>query len=127
MSSAPTRDAAVCKTEYPFQSASPLPCTTRAASEASAAPWDRANAPIRPSLEIAAAEPAHRITQCHYLLDRGKIADDRADAIRRARADLCRDHIEGVLPRCRNEPSLLADIRLVEPLGAQPIDNVARL
>ena len=82
---------------------------------------------ILPAIEIADAEPAHQVLEREHLLDRGEIAGNRADARRRRRLDLGGDRAERLRPGCGAQPAVLADVRLVEALAAQAVDDVARL
>ncbi len=82
---------------------------------------------VLPAVEIDDAEPRHQILEREDFLDRRQIADNGADAFGLRRADLGGDGVERLPPRRRIELAILADIGLVEALGAQPVDHVTRL
>ena len=82
---------------------------------------------ILAAVEIGDSEPRHQILERESLLDRGKITDDGADAGRVGLLDFRGDGVECIPPRGRIELSVLANVGLVETLGAQAVDDVTGL
>ena len=82
---------------------------------------------VLPAVEIDDAQPRHQILQRKDFLDRGKIADDGADALGIRTFDLGCDGVEGVAPGGRMQLPILANVGLVEALGAQSVDHMAGL
>jgi hypothetical protein len=53
---------------------------------------------VLPAVKIDDAEPRHQILEGEGFLDRGKVADDRTDALHLGRVDFGGDGVEGVAP-----------------------------
>src|SRR5581483_10156771 len=82
---------------------------------------------VLPAIEIDDAEPAQQILERENLLDRGKVAHQRADALRIGRRKFRSNRLERFAPSRRAQPAAVADVRLIETLGAQAVDDVAGL
>ena len=68
---------------------------------AGAAPGRIERRAVLPAIEIADVEPRHQILERENLLDRGEIADQRADALGIGARDLGGDRVERFVPRRR--------------------------
>src|SRR5439155_14369456 len=79
------------------------------------------------AIAIDDAKPREQVLERVCFLDRSKIADDCPQPLRRSGRDLGADGIERIAPGRRAQATRLANIRLVEPLGSQPVDYVTRL
>ena len=69
----------------------------------------------------------HQLLEREHLLDRGKVAGDRADALGRRPPSPWRRWRRRLPPCRRPQPAVLADIRPIEPLRAQAVDHMQRV
>src|SRR5262249_14764543 len=79
------------------------------------------------AIDMGAAEPRHQILEGENLSRSREVADDGADARGRHRLALAGNRRERDRPRRRAQTPVFTDVRRVEALGAQAVDDLARL
>ena len=80
---------------------------------------------ILPAVEVGDLEPRHQVLECEDFLDCCEIADNGTHAPWVGPLDAGGDGIECIPPRGWIELPVLANVGLVEALGAQAVDDVA--